>query len=348
MSNLIATAFQNERQTIKSCAVILIASLITACGGGGHGSSTPPDTTQNPPPGSFGSQTGKRLARILYDLDNNGVYEGERTFSFDNDGRVTAENYTYHADATPDTTFGSFSIGAPSYNETVAYDYNAEGLVALWSITDPSGRTEFSNEYGTNNLIDSQTLSFFDNGGALLQSISFNLTNENNQLTRWDSRIASAASAFQSDVLTYDAAGRVQSDVLTQGSNQTESIYTYSATGKIFNIKKTGPAYHGNINFEYGAGDRLSARVSSADEVSDAYRWRYQYDANGLLSEEQIDLLDDGTAEASMRYEYEDGACSAVFIWAPRGEPNFVKSATRPYAPGSGYAVIPVCANAAN
>jgi len=344
----IANAIQQNITVIGGCSLVLLASLMTGCGGGGGGSSSSSPSsssgeTSNTPPDSGSSATGNRVSRILYDLDNNGIYEGERSFSYDSDGRVVAENYTYHDDSVTDTNFDGFSIGAPNYNETTAYSYDSDGLVSLWTVTDPTGHTEISYNYGTDKLIDTELLRFFDNGGALLQSISYELINTNNQLTHWDSHMSSSGSLFQSDDLTHDPSGRVQMDVLTQGIKQTESTYTYSASGKILNLNRVSSAYHSDIDFEYDSDNRLTARISRSDEKNNAYRWSYAYDGSGRQSEWLIDKLDDGSTEAAVRYEYEDGPCATVFIWAPRSEPNFVVSTTVPYAPGSGYAQIPVC-----
>jgi len=352
LTAVVKNRIQKKMFTTGGNFLVLVAALLTACSHGNGSSPAPqPDGTLNPPPDSQNNETGNRISRILYDLDNNGTYEGERSFSYDNDGRLIAENYVYHDDGMSDTNFGSFSIGAPNYNEATSYSYDSEGLLSLWSITDPTGRIEFSYGYDPNQFIDTHLLSFFDNSGALLQSISFDMTVTGNELTHWESRISSTGSISQSDDLTYNASGQVKTDLLDQGGQQTESTYTYSATGKILNIQLTNiqppNLYTSDVDFEYDPAGRLTSRLSHGNELRDIYRWSYHNDESGRQREWLVDLLDDGSIEAVARSEYEDGPCISAFIWAPRGEPNFVASPATPYAPGSGYAVIPVCANPA-
>jgi len=297
--------------------------------------------------GGGGTASNRRLSRVLYDLDNNGTVDGVTEFSYDNDGRVIQETYTYTADGTADTDFKSFSIGAPAYNQTVTYTYNGAGLLTTLSTTDPSGRTDMVYDYGADTLVDQLTLEIYNTSGALTEQDNFNLTYNAGQLTAWDFRLGDNT-MIQSDALTYNASSQVQSDVLTQamGGSQALSEYTYNTAGMIASIHKTKPSstsYFINVDFEYDAFGLLSARVATGNKFDDKYRWDYTYGDNDELQTKAIDLGSNGTPEATVTAEWEDGACRTVFLWAPRAEPNFVANAALPYAPASGYAVIPVC-----
>lgn len=346
--------------------IILVTTLIASCGGGNQSS---PSTSDNTPQissssiksessSTFSSNTaestssstssnenGSRVANIFYDLDNNGVYEGNRRFRYDIEGRVIAEDYTYVDDTIEDADFGRFSIGAPAWDETTLYTYNADGTISFMSVADSTWLTEFRYEYDANRNVEKQFLNFFKNGN-LEQSISYEMTNNNNQLIRWDLYMSPSISSYQSDELTLNANGQIEKDVLTQtqGGKKVESSYTYNSLGKILNIQRIDGFYQNNIDFEYDANNRIVARISRADAKNTAYRWIYYYNASGHQSEWLIDLLDDGSTQAKVRIEYESGPCKPVFIWAPRSEPNFIASPNLPYAPGSGYAQVPVCA----
>lgn len=333
-------------------AALFAALALSACGGsGGDGpSNTPPGP--NPGAGNSsggGSASAHRISRIRYDLDNNGDIDSVRTFSYDADGRVIAEHYTYTGDGAADTDFGSFSIDAPPDDQTVTYTYDSAGLLQLWSTVDASGdRIDSRYEYGNDALVDRYTLDMVNAQGALTNSMVFELDYTGTQLTGWRHFINSGGTLMQSAALTHNAGGQVQSDLLTVAmtSAQTLTEYTYTAAGTIDRVRQSDPASSAFFNehdYAYDSGNALVAKISTGSSTDDDYRWDYTVNGDGLRTQWRIDLGSNLTVEAVVHIEWESGPCRQTFFWAPRAHPNFVAAATVPYVPGSGYAVLPVC-----
>ncbi|MFZ5593247.1 MAG: hypothetical protein ACOY4D_03095 [Pseudomonadota bacterium] len=334
-------------------AALFAALALSACGGsGGDGpSNTPPGP--NPGAGNSsggGSASAHRISRIRYDLDNNGDIDSVRTFSYDADGRVVAEHYTYTGDGIADTDFGSFSIDAPPGDQTVTYTYDSAGLLQLWSNVDASGgRIDSRYEYGDDTLVDRYTIDMFAAHGALTNSTYFELDYTGTQLTGWRHYIDGGGTLMQSAALTHNAGGQVQSDLLTVAMTgaQTRTDYTYTPVGKVDLVRQSDPAagsaFFNEHDYTYDSANTLVAEIITSSNPGDGYRWDYTVNGDGQRTQWRIDLGSDLTVEAVVHIEWEAGSCRQTFFWAPRAHPNFVATTTIPYVPGSGYAVLPVC-----
>lgn len=349
-SNFTFTQKVTQGQSYAVAFVSESTGLVCAVAGG-NGTTQSDVTTIMVNCNSGNEVTGnRRILRLNYDLDNNGIIDSVRSFNYDSDGRIVAEDYVYSGDGTPDTNFGSFSIDGPAYNQSVTYSYNSAGLLNVWSTTQQGSRTDMVYDYGADALTDQLALDTYNSSGALIDHSVFNLSYTAGSLTGWEFRLGDNT-LIQSNALTYSISTQVQSDLLTQTLGGAQSLfeYTTSATGKIDLIHTSNPesgsTFFNDVDFVYDTADRLVSRVTTSSKTADNYRWNYAYDSNDELTTKQIDLASNGTIEATITAEWEDGACRTVFSWAPRAEANFVASATIPYAPSSGYVVIPVCSS---
>lgn len=303
----------------------------------------------NVPGGGIGSST-QRLLRLRYDLDNNGVIDAVRTFDYDADGRVIDEQYVYTDDGSADTDFDTFSIDAPPHDQHVTYAYTATGLLERWTIADePGEREENVYQYGSDALVDRYAVDLFDAQGALAGNIAFTLDQSGTQLIGWESIASNGATPIQRDELRYDSAGRVGSDLLTTTLTGAQRLttYTYTASGRIDTIRQSDPAPNSptliEANYVYDTLDRLTRVSFTGPTAGERYTWTYEVNSNGLRTQWRIDMGSNQTVEAVIHSEWEAAPCRHVFLWAPRAHPNFVADESVPYAPGSGYAVQPVC-----
>lgn len=331
---------------------LLLALTLSACGGSsGDG---PSNTSVGTSPGVVdtgggGSANAHRITRMRYDLDNNGTIDSVRTFSYNADGRVVAEHYTYTGDGSPDTDFRNFSIDAPSGSQTTNYTYDSSGLLQLWSIVDASGaRTDSRYEYGNDKLIDRYTIDTFNAAGGLTGTVYFQMDNMGTRLTDWRLYVDGNSTPSQNAALTYNAGGQVQSDLLTVATagTQTLTTYAYNAAGRIQSVRQSTPsnsAFFSEHAYTYSSANTLSAIIATGNSANDIYRWDYTVNSDGLNTEWRIDLDSNQTVEAIVYIDWESGPCLQTFIWAPRAHPNFVAGGNVPYAPGSGYAVLPTC-----
>ena len=293
-----------------------------------------------------------RVARLLYDFDNNGIFEGEAQFTYDATGRVILENYVYTDDSAPDTDFRTFTIGGSTENMTTSYSYDANGLLETWVIDQGGDRFTTTYTYSNDRLVTAVNTVFEDNTGAETARITSELSYTGTRLDRYTAvtMILGLPGQGISDTydLSYDGAGLLASDLMTSVLGaQSEQTYSWRVDGNIDMIQNTNPDPAINfteiVDFIYDVNNRLITRQVLANDPGDDYKWDMVYDSADRLIEERIDLDSDGSVEAVVQSQWEDGPCAPVFLWTLRAEPNFKADPASLYLPGTGYAVFSIC-----
>ena len=334
--------------------IVIGVLLASGCGGGGSGGNNNNGNGGNPPPGGGSTGTG-RIAQLFYDFDNNGVFEGVAIISYDADGRIISDIYTYTDDGTPDTDFKTFGVSPSGFRKedrdtSWTFEYNADGLLETW--TWDIGGGEFLNtiDYSYNaSMHVANTSSLIQTNGmsnTLTTIHSYTGTNLDQVQTSVDGTLMSTLD------LSYDGNGLLSSDLQTidATASQLRRDYTWRADGQIDAMETTDPDpgrdYETSDNFIYDADDRLVTHQNILNDPADNYSFHFKYDSNNLVSDTEIDMNSDGSIEAIVRAVWEDGPCESVYIWAERLTANFLADANQVYAPGTGYGVFPVCPEA--
>lgn len=334
---------------------------LTACNDG-DGSPDNPDAGNDPTGSGNGNGSGspggvQRIRLMHYDFDNNGTPEGRAEASYDSDGFLMSIDYRYRDDGMPDTDFRTFSLGFGAEDRTEDYDYDDEGRIISLAQTTSSSRINNIYTWNDENLITDYTIEIYDSSGGLQNTVRFDLTYESGRLARWNEEFeltGSGATPLAEGEITYDAMTGLPSMLSreTSGGSTEDTALTFNAGGQIDSIITTSPdipGFESSVQFSYAdqgnanadAGDILERRALP-DDPADNYSWVFTYDG-GLLREHLIDMGSDGTHEAVIVSEWEDGTCRQSFIWGPRAEPDFIAEGNEPYIPGTGYARLDYC-----
>lgn len=275
-----------------------------------------------------------RIKRMIYDLENNGTTDGIREFIYNDQGYLTSENYTYVGDSDVDTDFISFFIDAPSYDSSSNISYDTSNHVVLITSISETGSSESAYEYGIDDLLDQYTEKTFDVNGELKTDLKYGVIYSDSLLVRWEMFLDGSLSQYND--LSYDNSG-----LGTSNLHNTVGLleYTYNESGYISRIRNTVPTLSDleiySVDFEYDAEAHLISRITQGSDLN--YRWDYTYSDDGLQQSWKIDLSSDGSIEAAVTIEWEEGSCEEAFYWVPLAEPNFLLNEDYPYAPGSGF-----------
>lgn len=329
---------------LRRAGLALLISLgLTGCGGGDDGAAAGSGAGTGAGTGTGASTaTPQRVARLRYDFDANGVVEGELVVTYDAVGRVATETYTYTDDGTPDTVFGSFSIGAAQQNFANTYRYDANDRLQQLVMVE-AGNT-ITSTYGRDaeGWVTALDMAFADS--SLPYSLVFTVTPSGALPTQVLMQITAAGTTqdVQRHDLAYDAAGRVSTDTTTTLStgSSTALAYTWDASGHAQTITQTdgNGATVSTVTLERDASNRPLSRLTT-QAMGSPYRWRWDYTALTWT----IDLGDNGSTEAIVHTVLESGPCLPTVMWQPGAEPNAPASDTLPVIPGAGYAVLPYC-----
>ena len=321
-------ARQTAPRVVASAASLIVGLSLAGCGGGGSGSTVGT---------GGGSSTNARVARMLYDFDNNGTPEGVRVATYDAAGRIVQETYTYTDDGTPDADFRTFCLVCiegidDTISGTVTYTYDAQGQLSTIS-SQPAGGTAtvWSYTRGT----DGRVLRV-DFGAANLD-----LTYGGDRLT--GVTLSSGGTLIQTYALTYDSTDRVNTDTIVRSGNPTPDVWQYSwnAQGFVSQIEATsGPTFHQRVTFTVDSAGQPVSRVQDDLTGTDDYTWNYFHGSNRRM---EVDLGNNGSVDAVVHIESETGPCLPVIAWYPRAEPNFAQPGNGPFRPGTGYVKLPNC-----
>lgn len=352
----VAGGFNHGRLYPGNPAVLLTVFLtLSACGGGGGSGSSPsgtdPDTGDNTPdePGPPG--TGQRVRVVHYDFDHNGTAEGRAELSYDSAGRIERIDYRYSDDGTPDTDFLSFSLDFGAENNTHEYAYDEEGYISSIVMTSPSSRIVNLYTWNDQGLITDYSIEFYAPAGGLQNIVRYELIYDNGQLTGWNETFEPTGmpqSDLAEGVIAYDpvtALPMMISRTGRPGGMREDTDLVFSDGGQVSSLTTTTPsipAYESNISFVYSTQGRITERNVLPDDPAQTYSWLFTY--NGSLMQQQlIDMGSNGSYEAALSYEWEEGLCAQIMIWAPRAEPNFIATGNEPFIPGTGYARLDYC-----
>ncbi len=330
---------------LRRAGLALLISLgLTGCGGGdddaaaGSGAGTGAGTGTG-----ASTATPQRVARLRYDFDANGAVEGELVVTYDTAGRLATETYTYTDDGTPDTAFGSFSIGAAQQNFANTYHYDANGRLQQVVMVEAGNTTTSTYSRDAGGRVTVLDMAFTD--GSLPYSLVFTVAPSGALPTQVLMQISAAGTTqnVQRHDLAYDAAGRVATDTTTTLATGSSTVlaYTWDASGFAQTITENdgAGATVSTVTLQRDAHNRPVSRLTTP-AVGSPYRWRWDYTALTWT----IDLGDNGSTEAIVHTVLESGPCLPTVMWQPGTEPNAPASTALPVIPGAGYAVVPYCA----
>ncbi len=356
-----------KHNAAKEFSRLLLASftcllVLSACGGGGTGS--PADdsaTNESNTDNSDGDNTSgdadngathMRVARVRYDFDNNGVFEGTREYEYDTNGRIVQERYTYVDDGTPDISLAgtlSNSVGLDPLDETVTYAYDADGRLQTWTGRTSETRQTLTYTFDNDDLITRVDASVEDGSGAVTSRYHHTLTYSGQRLVGHTMTVDGQVSPMQEYEIGYDASGYVVSNRQTNTDTGLVSLYayTYLSNGRPDTITDTVsslPSYLMTFEFGYDASDRPAYLHFLSQGIStNRFSIEEQYDGNGRHIARHIDEQLDGTMDATAQIEWEDGPCSQVLTWYPRAVVTDHADPASPYLPGTGYVILPHC-----
>ncbi|MES9943038.1 MAG: hypothetical protein ABW104_18260 [Candidatus Thiodiazotropha sp. 6PLUC2] len=345
---------------VYSAMIILPLTILPACGGGGGGGDeTPTDdnSSDNTDDGSTtddtdSGQTNIRVSRIRYDFDNNGVFEGTREYTYDTDGRIIEERYSYIDDGTEDTELAgtlSNSIALDPIDETITYTYDADGRLQTWVGVTSESRDTSIYTFNDDNLITQVDVTMEDETGAVTSQYSHTLSYSEQRLIRHTMTLDNEVTPMQEYEIGYDDSGYVitNQQTMTSSNQVSHQTYTYLTNGRPNTIVDTSPSlpdYRRTYEFGYTANNQPAYMNNIAEGIfSDRYGWLFQYDDNGQKITTQIDEAIDGTIDAVAEIEWEEGVCTSVLSWYPRTIVTDTVDLSSPYKPGTGYVWLPHC-----
>jgi hypothetical protein len=285
------------------------------------------------------SATDIRVARMRYDYDNNGTYEGLTEFFYDSSGRLTQERYSYTEDGEVDRhipgTIQS-SLGREDLDNTVIYTYNSDGLLQSWVVRDSQLGALTRYIYDANNMLTRVDNVKEDNTGAVLSSTYHSLEYTDQRLTRHTHHNTDDSSLLYTYEIEYDYAGYVSSTLMTSNPPGMESRYVpyYFVNGLIEDVELSSQGSK-NLALEcsYNA---LNQKVRS-DVWQDGFSFEYIYGDNVKISEVRADYGQDGVIETVVAIEWEQGVCEPVVRWNVMSHSCVEIDPSSPYQPGAGY-----------
>ena len=321
-------------------SILWTAVSLTACGGGHGIGNQDASGGGNAGGGNVTPQSSMRIARMQFDFDNNGIFEGNAVFSYYGNGRVRGQRYSYTDDGVVDTDIQFFQLNSVS-GYTVAYSYNDAGLLDITTFDQNDAQISKAYIYDTNGMLTRIDVLLRDASDALVNSWYWSYTLTGSRLDGYSLFLTSSPTPIHIYTLSYNSAGQVESDHLTENAtNRNFQTYTWRTDGKIERIYLVDGGGTLNLTeYTYDDAGRLFSTQGTSAYPRPPYRWNLDYDNNEI----HIDMGDDGSVEAVIRIEWENAPCQRVFMWNTRGEPNFVADTTVPYQPGTGYSVIPLC-----
>jgi hypothetical protein len=326
--------------------LLLMVLLVSGCGGGGDSSDenetsnetdTTNDTTDNDT--SSDSTTNLRVARMRYDYDNNGTYEGLSEFFYDSNGRLSEERYSYIDDGEGDQhiagTIQSW-LGRENQDNTVTYAYNTAGLLQSWIARDSQGGATTTYTYDADNMLTRVDNVLEDGVGGVLSSTYHSLEYTDQQLTRHTHHNTDDSSLLFTYEIEYDFAGYVISTLMTSNPPGAELLYTpnYFANGLIEDVELTSQGSTGlALECSYNA---LNQKVRS-DVQQGGFSFEYTYGDNVKITEVRADVGQDGVIETVVAIEWEQGLCEPVVRWNAMSHSCTEIDPSSPYQPGAGY-----------
>lgn len=352
------TLVLNARSAVM--VFFLIITLSACGGGGGNGDDNQADNTDTdnssdePTTGDTDNDgTNRRVTRVRYDFDNNGVYEGVREYDYNSDGKIQQERYTYSDDGTEDVDIAgtlSNSIGLDQLDETINYTYDDDNRLQTWVGFTSETRITRTYHYNDSNLITRIDVLVQDGSGAVTSRNNFTLSYSGQRLIEYDWTLEDQMKPTQEYTLTYDNDGYIIQNVQTTArSDQVSTItYTYLNNGRPETITDTIPTLPGYLQtteFGYNQNNQPSYINSTSESVLGSNRSSFieEYDGDGIHITRQLDNSIDGNIDAIAEIEWESGACAPVLDWHPRVILSDAVDTSSPYRTGTGYVWLRHC-----
>lgn len=343
--------------------IVLAATLAVGCGGGGSsgGDEPPGDDTPGDGGGDGAGDPGddpgdgepgiasERIATVRYDLDNNGVFEGVRQFSYDTEGRLVREQYTYTDDGEEDADFVSFSLSSDDdANSVLEYSYGTDGRLETIRQTQADGRyIDTTYDWNDDGWLNTSTQMIYSAAGALQFATQQHLEHNGSRLVKVEEYLPNEPDPESTITFFYDG-----SDPLPVASEDSRSDVrtdiTWTGFGKPDAFARSGlnSDLTSSTDLIYDARERLVERrfTSSFNPSVNFYTWFFEYSGDqDRPSVQLIDMQSDGTIEARLEFETETAICQQVvaFLWGAESaeEPDELA----PYVPGTGYVHISQC-----
>lgn len=115
---------------------------------------------------------GRRVAKMIYDWDNNGITDAVRTYSYDASGRLVREEYVYVGDGTPDADLFSAGMtltnGTDVEDESIEYGYDALGRLVTMRIAGPSSVSDSTYTYEAGRLVGAEDVVVYQGSTVVL------------------------------------------------------------------------------------------------------------------------------------------------------------------------------------
>ncbi len=344
----------SKLNTSKALLTGMTLSLLTACGGGSDDNEGGGGGGANNE--SNGNTEGSRVSVLRTDLDNNGTFEGEATYSYDSGGRLVKVESTYTDDGTPDHEFDSIRMAVT--DSITEYTYDADGNPIQQVTTYLEGgdgnsliwmskyESTLTWEDGLVTEIQSQ---FLDSEGG---SYGIDTTRIDYDDTGRLTKVTTEYGTPDEDYTVYDYEG--ESDLPSSYQHEDSSIQEFTWSGDR-QLLETNEYYifsepvrlNSTDTYQYDESGRLTATVRTYPDTPEheddlPYTSKVVYEGDnwkpikGIIDEEL-----DQNPEAVTVWEYEDGPCEASHTFTPRG--GYTATKTETFQPGVGYYPLNRC-----
>jgi len=305
-------------------------------------SATATDTvvvTVNGPTGGGGSgSSNKRISRVDYDYDNNGVMDAVETYTYDSLGRMTRSAYVYTDDGTPNTF-----VEKEEFDLTFDVTYDSNNRMTYHKFTTPTTITEFTYTYDagtgllaradvkvtTGGFVTDTYILYSATGGRIVQGDTYQTSDDSLQL---------------SATYTYNTAGQLIQSVSSNSFGTFTQDFTRDGSGRL-DMQVTSSTFdtfiqsHDNV---FDTSNRLATRINVntnpfADQY-DNYTETYNYNASNELTSVDFDNNSNGSIDGrAFAGATENAPCIAVHI------PALIRKTGQDGIPGSLIGDVGVC-----
>jgi len=287
---------------------------------------------------------GGRLNLVEYDYDNNGVFEGQETYSYASNGQLEQIQYTYAVDDTIDeptylynqrtnsTTQMTYDANQRLDQVSINYQGVPDSLAQLLDRVDLpevlvnslniSSRSVTDYTWRNDGLIDALTTQIFNGAGILIATMTTTTDYTGQRLngTTTETVVAVAEPIVDTVVYAYDATGVVTELTWTDSGRLKIFEYEY-INGRVLGINQLFAATGlidktFQVNYTSETGSEIESITISDVTENITETIDYIKERNGIRRL-TIDRNADDIIEHQQRRTYEYGDCQAVIEWTP-------------------------------
>ncbi|MDP2521542.1 hypothetical protein Q8W30_03070 [Neptunomonas phycophila] len=335
-----------KRNATLTSVALASSLLLTACGGGGGGGSSSSSSSTDTPDVP---ESGYRVSQVQLDYDNNGTPDATVAITYDSNGSIESENYTYTDDGTPDLF--RFYNSAGDSSEAYSYEHLATGQLSNLHIE--SGTRQSFSQYTYNSSNQLSTVTETITNGTSVSEKRTTFTYSGGRLTGYNTVNTVDSSPISRGQFSYDGDGRIetQTQETWQAASSTWSTLTYTTSwtdeGYIEEVAvDTNDDGNADITlaYTYGSGGEVLSRVRTdfTNDTQDS-TVTYRYSSNNIRNGEDWDLGSDGSIDATLSITVANEACQYSYGWNAGATANFGYEETTDYTPGSGAYRIRAC-----